>query len=141
MMLAGLAQSSPLVSVFAVDIVSTRLSPSFSTSSEPMPKSRMRAWLSDPIMMFDGLMSPWNRLFWCAIIRPCPTWIAYSAACRIELALLLDERFERLPLGQRPGEVVQPARGADVDERHDRRVREVAERPHLTAGQTDVPHA
>ena len=73
MMLSGLAQSSPLVSVFAVDMVSTRLSPSFSTSSEPMPKSRMRAWLSDPTMTFDGLTSPWNMLFWWATVSPWAT--------------------------------------------------------------------
>ena len=41
MMLSGLAQSRPLVSVLAVDIVSTSDSPSFSASKEPMPKSRM----------------------------------------------------------------------------------------------------
>ena len=80
MMLSGLAQSSPLVSVFAVDIVSTRLSPSFSTSSEPMPKSRIRAWLSDPIMMFDGFTSPWNRLFWWATVSPWAICTAYRAA-------------------------------------------------------------
>ena len=46
MMLSGLAQSRPLLTELAVDMVSTSDSPSVSASRQPMPKSRMRTWPS-----------------------------------------------------------------------------------------------
>jgi len=43
----------------------------------------------------------------------------------------LHHCIQRLALNVRPHQVMQPAGGADVDERHHGRVRELAERPHL----------
>ena len=55
-----LTQTAAPVSLteFAVDIVSTRDSPSFSASNEPMPKSSTLASPLVAIMMLDGFRNP-----------------------------------------------------------------------------------
>ncbi len=62
-MLSGQAQSSPLVTALAVDIVSTSDSPSVSARRQPIPKSRMNTWPPAPAIRFDGFSKPW--------IKPC----------------------------------------------------------------------
>ena len=86
MTLSGLVQSSPLVRVLAVDMVSTRDSPSFSTSRLPMPKSRMRACPSDPIITFDGFSRPWKMpLVWAE-------WMPWAICTPIIAACSPDSR-------------------------------------------------
>lgn len=57
-----------------------------------------------------------------------------------QTTFLTHESFEGLAFDHRPGEIVQATGGADIDEGHNSGVRELTERTHLSAGESDVPH-
>src|SRR5262245_29280320 len=112
MMLSGLAQSRPLLTELAVDVVPTSDSPSVSASRQPMPKSGILTCPSGAIIRLEGSSRPWNSP---------ALWAASRPSTR--------------------GQVVHAFGGADVDERHDGGVLALLEEADLAAGDADVPRA
>ena len=128
------------MSVLAVLIVSTSDSPSFS-------KQRTDAEVEDAGLLVGPdhhvrrLQQAVEDIVLVGRVHPLRDLDADERRLRRgQSPFVLDVRFERTPFRHRPNQVVQTAGGADIDERHDGRVLELAERADLAAGQAHVPH-